>query len=450
MATLLRRMVTPTDKPKGFTQPPFWSVSSPIWESLLSDRERIAADFGGYIQNAYKSNGLVFACMLTRLLVLSEARFAWRRIENGRPSVLFGTPDLALLERPWRNGTTGELIARMEQDASLAGNAFITLVGEGSRRRLRRLRPDWVTIVAGSESDDPNALDAEVVAYVYRPGGRAEAERVLLPDEVAHFSPIPDPDANFRGMSWLTPILREIDSDTAATKHKANFFRQGAITNFVITYDKDTSVDDFERFVAQYRQRMEGVDNHYKTMHLAGGADVRTVGASLRELDLKVTQGTTETRVAAASGIHPVIVGLSEGLEGSSLNAGNFAAARRVTADRTLRPLWRMMAAALQTLVPAPSPAVQLWYDARDVAFLREDAKDDAEILQLGAMSIEALVRSGFQADVAVDAVVSGDLRRLVGAHSGLFSVQLQPPGAAGEPSSNGNAPTSEPQGASA
>jgi hypothetical protein len=30
---------------------------------------------------------------------------------------------------------------------------------------------------------------------------------------VAHWSPIPDPLANFRGMSWLTPVLREIDAD---------------------------------------------------------------------------------------------------------------------------------------------------------------------------------------------------------------------------------------------
>jgi hypothetical protein len=72
-----------------------------------------------------------------------------------------------------------------------------------------------------------------------------------------------------------------------------------------------------------------GVANAYKTLYLTAGADATVVGKDLQQLDFKVVQGAGETRIAAAAGIHPVIVGLSEGLAGSSLNAGNFAAARR-------------------------------------------------------------------------------------------------------------------------
>ncbi|MCZ7538259.1 MAG: hypothetical protein M5T61_21540 [Acidimicrobiia bacterium] len=46
-------------------------------------------------------------------------------------------------------------------DVDLAGNHF------GIRRgsELRRLRPDWMTIVPGSTTDDPDAwsVDAEVI-----------------------------------------------------------------------------------------------------------------------------------------------------------------------------------------------------------------------------------------------------------------------------------------------
>jgi hypothetical protein len=52
------------------------------------------------------------------------------------------------------------------------------------------------------------------------------------------------------------------------------------------------------------------------------------------QLDFKATQGAGETRIAAAAGVHPVIAGLSEGLAGSSLNAGQLlvgGAARRPT-----------------------------------------------------------------------------------------------------------------------
>ena len=50
-----------------------------------SPEETIENDFGSYVQQAYKSNGVVFACMLTRLMVFSEARFQFRALRKGRP-----------------------------------------------------------------------------------------------------------------------------------------------------------------------------------------------------------------------------------------------------------------------------------------------------------------------------------------------------------------------------
>lgn len=425
---------------KAWSQPPFWSVNAEtLFRTLQPEREKIENNFEGYVQQAYKANGIVFACMLVRQFVFSEARFLYRRFENGRPTGLFGDASLSLLEKPWPNGTTGELLARVEQDASLAGNFYATTVGDGDKRRVRRLRPDWVTIITGSPSDDPYDVDAEVIAYIYDPKrgqGRATEDlqpRILTPDQVAHYSPIPDPEAQWRGMSWLTPILDEIKGDKSATKHKLKFFENGAIPGFVVTYDKEISKEAFELFVASFKEQHEGIEQAYKTLHLGGGADVKPVGVDLKQLDFKVTQGAGETRIAAAAGVHPVIAGLSEGLQGSSLNAGNFGAARRRFADGTMRPLWRMASGALQKLVTPPTGA-ELWYDDRDIAFLKEDAKDDAEILSKDAQTIRALVEAGYDADAVIKAVTAKDLRSLVGAHSGMFSVQLQAAGSAPPP----------------
>jgi hypothetical protein len=129
--------------------------------------------------------------------------------------------------------------------------------------------------------------------------------------------------------------------------------------------------------------------------------------------------------------VHPAIVALSEGLQGASLNAGNFGAARRLQADKMLRPTWRNMAGSLETIVPA-QPGSRLWYDDRDIPFLREDVKDAAEIISTQATAMRTLGDGGWDHDAVVDAVTSGDLRRLGGAHTGLVPVQLQIPGAAG------------------
>jgi len=157
------------------------------------------------------------------------------------------------------------------------------------------------------------------------------------------------------------------------------------------------------------------------------------VGSNFEQLAIKAVQGAGETRIAAAAGVPPVIVGLSEGLQGSSLNEGNYGQARRRFADGTMRPNWRSAATALSTLVRTPAGA-RLWFDASDVAFLQEDMADDASIREAHARTIRQLVDAGFTPAAAVSAAVDGNFDGLASAHSGLFSVQLQAPGSGDQP----------------
>lgn len=390
--------------------------------------EEIENNFASYIQRAYKGNGVVFACMLARLMIFSEARFQFRALRKGRPGDLFGTPALDILERPFGpNSTTGDLLARVITDADGAGNFYATR----KRDRIVRMRPDWVTMVHGSAEPDASAddLDAEFLGIIYYPGGEYHPTGkpvYLQRSEIAHFAPIPDPEARSRGMSWITPIIREVMGDGAATTHKLKFFEKAGTPQMIVTRQDAPSKDAFD----EWRQIIEaghtGLANAYRTLYLTAGAQATVVGRDLQQLDFKVVQGAGETRIAAASGIHPVVVGLSEGMQGSSLNAGNFNSARRLTADKTFRPLWRNLAGSLQTLVPPPAGS-QLWYDDRDIAFCREDVMDSAEIRSRNALTIESLIRGGFRPDTARDAVLADDFGLLK--HTGLFSVQLQPPG---------------------
>jgi hypothetical protein len=69
----------------------------------------------------------------------------------------------------------------------------------------------------------------------------------------------------------------------------------------------------------------------------------------------------------------------------------------------------------------------RLWYDGRQVPFLREDEKDAAEIQGLKARALRQLLDTGCTFKTARAAIVNDDWASLE--HSGLFSVQLQPPG---------------------
>ncbi|WP_330253131.1 phage portal protein [Nocardia sp. NBC_00565] len=411
-----------------------YSYQTGLQQTLAgTDTERPSNNFVGLASGAYAANGVVFACMLVRQLVFSSPRFRWQQLRDGKPSDTFGTADLGLLERPWPGGTTQDLLGRMIQDADLAGNSY--WVRQGSE--LVRLRPDWVEIVGqkrymNTDRAGRNRGNGQVgwikKGYLYTEGGRAsQSEGVAFTvDEVAHFAPIPDPLAVFSGMSWLTPILREIQADHAMTRHQRKFFDHGATPNLVVKHDVAANEEKVKRFAEMMAEKHGGVENAYRTLHLYPGADVTPVGANLKEIDFKSVRGGGETRIAAAAGVPPIIVGLSEGL--ASATYSNYGQARRRLADGTAHPLWQNMAGSMEQVVPPPSGSVRLWYDANDVPFLREDEADAATIAETKSRTIEAYIRSGYTPDSVVAAVNANDLRLLV--HSGLMSVQLQKPGA--------------------
>jgi phage portal protein BeeE len=398
---------------------------SGLTTTLGSKEEEPTASFQGYVEWAYYNNPVVFACMEVRRALFSEARFQFRQLRSGRPGDLFGNADLAILETPWPNGTTGDLLSRAIQDVDLAGNFYAARQGD----QIMRMRPDWVSIVLGSQMDEDDpalALDAEIAGYLYHPGGYFSGEEPvpLLPEQVCHFAPTPDPLARFRGMSWLTPVVREVMADSSMTSHRQEFFENGATVNLAIGFPAETSKQLFDSYVEAFKQKHEGVSNAYKTAFLGGGAQPIPIGSDMRQIDFKIVQGAGETRIAAAAGVPPVIVGLSEGLDAATYS--NYSQARRRFADGTMRPLWRNVAGSLATIITVPG-ASELWYDDRDIPFLQDDMMDRAKIQQSQAGTINTLIIAGYEPVSVVDAVVSGDFSRLT--HTGLFSVQLQPAG---------------------
>lgn len=411
-------------------------------QTLGGKQENIDPNFSGLVQRAYKQDGIVFACMLARMMLFKQARFQWQRIRNGQPGDLFGTPDLDILEHPWPNGSTSDLLKMMIVYADTAGNSFVTRRSD----QLVCLRPDWFTMIFGSMAD-PNVgmadIDSKFLGGLYHPGGRGSTNPPvpLLASEIAHFAPIPDPLYRGRGMSWMTPIVREIMGDQAATEHKLSFFENGATMNLVVNVNQPDPVK-FKEWIAAFEDHHRGAANAYRTLYLGSGSTATPIGADLQQADFKVTQGAGETRIAAAAGVPPSVVGISEGLAGSALNEGNFQAAMRRFGDLFAVPYWQDVCGSLQTIVPAPGGA-RLWYDSSQIPALRIDRTDAATIQQTKAQTIRTLVDSGFNAESVIKAVDSEDMTLLV--HTGLFSVQLQAPGSTKMPA--GEVPGESPVG---
>ena len=408
--------------------------------------QRIAATLPGYAA-ALRSCPPAFAAQMVRALVLSQARFTWRNLPSSpTPRRLFGTKELGILERPWPRGTTGELLATMEWHAGLTGQAIV------ARRpdRLRVLRPDWCGFLWGSNQDPDEiaatALDGELLGLIYQNGGIGNGRgqmNTLLPDEFAHWSPIPDPECPGMGQSWITAALADIQGDRAATEHKLKFFTNGATPNMVVKGITAATKEQFNEIVEMMEANHAGLVNAYKTLYLAAGADATVVGSDLKQLDFKATQGAGETRIAMLGRVPAPLLGISEGLAGSSLNAGNFGMARRIFADSWIYPSLQDLCGSVESILTRPrnprtgEEDAELWFDTADMPILREDAKDAAEITQTQAATISNLVKEGFTPESSIAAVIGQNMTLLK--HSGLVSVQLQPPGSQPTPPGGSN-----------
>lgn len=436
-----RQAVADSTRPRAsISTIPFWDMADgfPIFTtSLAGDRLRVADDYLGLVEGTFKRNPIIFAAVVARMHLFSEARFQFRdRAANGgRPGKLFGSAELAPLETPWRNGTTGDLLSIGEVMVSCGGNAFTTRIGD----RLKPLRPDFMTMIIDTPEGDrmgPWSPDAEVLGYAYNPIGSGEP-RFFLPEEMAHYAPIPDPAAPWRGMSWITPVIEEVLADRQMTAHKRKYLEVGGAPAFAVKFPAE-NLEKFDEWVDKFEDRREGKHgNPYRTLFLTSAADLVPLGSNLQEIDFANVLAGGETRIAAAARVHPALLALSDALKGSALNAGNLKEVRRIFASMTMRPLWRNYAGSIATLINVP-PAAELWYDDRDIPALQEDESERAEALQTQAATIWTLVQAGYEPDAAVDAVTGGDLSGLKGNHSGLTSVQLQQPGSSPPPATNG------------
>lgn len=381
----------------------------------LNGNEQILPSLVAAGMNAYIGNAVVFGAILARISLFSETTFVFRDLKDKSLSgsyELDGRRNTALrkLEQPWPNGSTGELLARMLQDADLAGNAYIWDAGE----QLVRLRPEWVTIVSEERTDPLGREYRVVIGYFYDPPATMNGEygppRYFLVDEVVHWSPNPDPYANFRGMSWITPVLREIAGDNAMTDYKIKYLSNAASPNLLVKYSQKLGQGTATKIREMIEARHGGVENAFGTLVLDEGADVTVIGNTFEQMNFSTVQSAGENRIIIASGVPGIVIGSKEGLMAATYS--NYEQAMRRFADITMRPLWRSACDALAKIVVVP-PGKRLWFDVSDIAALRQGEKEQADTMLVMSQAAAALVSAQFDPETVVKALSAGDLTLL-------------------------------------
>jgi hypothetical protein len=394
----------------------------------LNGNEQIVPSVVAGAREAYIGNAVVFGAVLARLSLFSEAVFCFRDLEDKSLSGMFEqdgrrNTGLRKLENPWPNGTTGELLVRMIQDADLAGNAFIWDAGT----QLVRLRPEWVTIISELVSDVMGRPFRRVIGFFYDPAGNAIEDygppQFFTVDEVVHWAPNPDPYASFRGMSWLTPVFRDIAGDAGMTNYKIKYLENAASPNLLIKYSTKIGQTTVNKLRDRISDLHAGQHNAFKTLILDEGADATVIGNSFEQMNFSTVQAAGENRIIIASGVPGIVIGTKEGLAAATYS--NYEQAMRRFADITMRPLWRSACAALSSIVTIP-PGKKLWFDVSDIAALRQGEKEQADTMLVLAQAAGELVSKGFEPQSVVSALSAGDMTLLK--WKGLEPVNSLPP----------------------
>ena len=95
-----------------------YGMGSPNLTYPANKAREFTSDLPGHTA-AVKACPPAFAAEMVRALVLSQARFTFRNVRwSPTPRRTFGTRDLGVLERPWVNATTGDLIG--DEDPQMA------------------------------------------------------------------------------------------------------------------------------------------------------------------------------------------------------------------------------------------------------------------------------------------------------------------------------------------
>ena len=420
------------------------AILTTTWGS--PDKEAILPQVTQWAQQAHGSDAVVFSAIVTRMLLLSEGSFQYQR-RNDRE--LFGDQNLSILEHPFGPvSTSGEMIARAEQDASIAGNAYIWSVpGE---ERLVRLRPDWTTIISEVVPVPGGGTYRRKIGYWWEPPKTVldQGKGFFIPaEEVAHWAPLPDPQASFRGMSWLTPVYRDINADSGMVEFKVKYMENAATPNMVMRYPVKLHPGTIDSVRERMAARYGGVGNAFKTLVLDQGADLTVVGSNLEQLDFANVAQAGAERILSAAKIPPLVVGL-EPVKGAGKS---YESVMRHFADTWARPTWRSLCGALEAIVPGlPRPGVRLWVDTGDIAALQDGEQVRAQVTLIRMQAALAGVQAGFSHDSVVTAIESGDLSQLQMDPAGPLALpagnvqHLLPqaqPGATAEPLPAGSTP---------
>jgi HK97 family phage portal protein len=379
MAMTPSSLTTTTTKPSAFS-----NIRALFRPGALSTRKAIdlvnpwkynsadypSSNFRNYVDEAYKKNELIYACIRELATSVSEASFCVVSREQGEyAEKVYDHPAYMLLENPndemdqyefWETNITLEHIA---------GTAYVWKERDdyGFPIALWPIRPDWIK---------PRYTRAHTVAfYEYFAGGVATGVKIPRADILAFRHGVDPTNMYGEGLSPLKVCFRNTSLDNNITDYMKVFFENAAVPFGMIKVKRRLENPRIaNRIRMRWQQQYSGNKGWHAPAVLDEDAEYVPLGLDLQQLKIEALRNVPETRICMSFGVPPTLVGAEAGLQRSTYS--NYREARGSFWDETLAPLFKKYAARMtKELLPeflAPE-MFMIKADLSEVRALQED-----------------------------------------------------------------------------
>lgn len=255
-------------------------------------------------------------------------------------------PFLDVLYRPNPLVSQIDLFATHQSFKEMFGESFWYLVlGNITRtpKEIYLIRPDKMAVNVNEQGD--------VVGYTMRKGDGSTVP--FTTDEILHDKDF-NPNNPYRGYSTLQAALDYVATESATAKFTRHFFENNAGVNGVLTVKGMVQKDSFKKFVEQWRQKYEGVDNAGKTAIIREvDAQFTKVGLGLNEIDMSALRKMTIDEILMMFAVPRGMLGLSSddaGLGRGSVETLEYIFSRSI--DQKMDSIDSMLQIALDRFYP--------------------------------------------------------------------------------------------------
>lgn len=204
-------------------------------------------------------------------------------------------PFLQLLNNPNPDLTYYQLIEGSASFVEQFGEFFwymvpgaVTGFGNGVKQ-IYLLRPDKMGIVLDKKT-------GEVIGYKYS-AGTANNSIPFQPEEIKHFMTF-NPKNPYRGFATVEAAIDYIQTEEEVSRFTRNFFRNNAALSGILSVEGKLTRDNWNKFVRQWRERYQGVDNAGKVA-LVRDSQVKftPVTSSISDMQLTDLKQTTVDQI---------------------------------------------------------------------------------------------------------------------------------------------------------